>query len=98
MNTKRKNGERFFKELYHERQVRESMEVVEHRLAELEDSIGRNLSEVEQMGILDVVDELTPKDKKGDYLYELIPFEYAWDVYQIKRKRMFENFFNQKSP
>lgn len=98
MNTKRKYGARFLRELKEERRVRESMEIIEQRLAELEESLGRELSKTEEEGLLDMVDELTPKDKHGDYLYDLIPFDYAWEAYHVKRERAFKNLLNKKSP
>jgi hypothetical protein len=45
--------------------------------------LGRELTENEQIAILDIVDEYTPKDKDGNYLCHLLPFDYAWKVYKL---------------
>jgi hypothetical protein len=60
--------------------------MIDKNLEELADSVGRLLTVQETSDILDVVDEYTPKDKDGNYLGPMLPFDYAWVIYQIKRE------------
>jgi hypothetical protein len=50
----------------------------------LEARIGRDLSEKEQSAILDIVDDYTAKDNDGNYQGALMPFDKAWEVYELK--------------
>ena len=59
---------------------------IDARLDGLEKYLGRELTEDEEMAILDIVDEYTPKDKKGNYLVPLIPFDYAWKIYEAMKE------------
>jgi hypothetical protein len=71
-----------------EKQEKENVEIIDERLRYLGTLVvGKDLTEEEQMAILDIVDEYTPKDKDGNYLCSLLPFDYAWEIYQIKNKK-----------
>lgn len=52
----------------------------------LGDYVGRPLTAKEQDTILDIVDEFTPKDNNGNYLGATMPFEKAWDIYELKNQ------------
>lgn len=67
--------------------INENIGVIDEHLSDLCDHIGRLLTEEETNDILDIVDEYTPKDKAGDYLGPLLPFDYAWEIYQIKKEQ-----------
>lgn len=58
---------------------------IEERLDELAEYLDRELTEHEEVRILEIVDEYTPKDKDGDYLTDLLPFDYAWKIYEAKK-------------
>ena len=60
--------------------------IIDEQFLELQDMIGRELTEDEQSEVLDIVDEYTPKDKDGNYLCSLLPFDYAWEIYQTKNR------------
>lgn len=62
----------------HERTIDENLE-------DLSYSLGRDLSDKEQDAILTIVDEYTPKDDDGNYSGNLIPFEKAWDIYNMQQ-------------
>jgi hypothetical protein len=64
--------------------VKDNVAIIDELLEDLEAEIGRKLSEDETSAVLDIVDEYTPKDNKGNYLVELLPFDYAWEIYQAK--------------
>lgn len=64
--------------------IRENENTIDESLDALSAYIGRDLSEREQSAVLDIVDEYTPKDDDGNYLGATIPFEKAWDIYELK--------------
>jgi hypothetical protein len=65
--------------------LKENVSEIDERLEDLVEYLGRELTEDETSAILDIVDEYTPKDKDGNYLVELLPFEYAWEIYEAKK-------------
>lgn len=67
-----------------ESQVEGNLEKIDENLESLSEFIGRDLTEKEESAILDIVDEFTPKDDDGNYLGEVIPFDKAWEIYQLK--------------
>jgi hypothetical protein len=73
-----------------ETRLSEKEKIIDEKLAELEEMLDRKLSENEAMEILEIVDEYTPKDKKGNYLVDLLPFDYAWEVYKARRLNIFD--------
>lgn len=66
--------------------VSDNMAILDKHISDLCDSIGRLLTEKEACDILDIVDEYTPKDKDGNYLGPLLPFDYAWEIYEIQKE------------
>jgi predicted RNA-binding protein len=58
--------------------------IIDENFLELQAMIGRELTEEEQSDVLDIVDEYTPKDKDGNYLCSLLPFDYAWEIYETQ--------------
>jgi len=67
-------------------QIEGNIAIIDVQLLELQNMLGRELTEDEQSTILDIVDEYTPKDSDGSYLCSLLPFEYAWEIYEIKKR------------
>ncbi len=61
-------------------------EVIDNNLEDLESYVGRRLSEKEQSGILEIVDEYTPKDEDGNYSGDLLPFDKAFEIYELKNR------------
>jgi len=62
-------------------------------LAKLEAHIGRDLTEYEAIAVFDIAEEFSPKDEKGNYwIKELLPFPYAWKIYEAKRKIILKRF------
>lgn len=60
--------------------------VIDNNLQDLQDYVGRKLTEEEQVGILEVVDEYTPKDADGNYSGDLLPFDKAMEIYELKNQ------------
>lgn len=66
--------------------IRQNEETIDEGLDALSDLVGHPLTEREQSAILDIVDEYTPKDDDGNYLGATIPFEKAWEIYELKNQ------------
>jgi len=62
----------------------ENVAYIDSELESLQEALGRPLSEKEQSALLDIVDEYTPKDDRGNYLGALVPFDKAWEIYELK--------------
>lgn len=67
------------------RAIAQNERVLDNRLEDFSMALGRDLTETEQSALLDIVDEYTPTGEDGKYLGELIPFEKAWEVYQLRQ-------------
>jgi hypothetical protein len=70
--------------------VEKNVDKINENFEELAEYIGRELTVYEESAILDIVDEYTPKDANGDYLTGILPFDYAWEVYEAKKEMMLE--------
>lgn len=66
--------------------VQENVDDLDDRLDTLVDTIGRDLTDKEQMAILDIVDDYTPKDRNGNYMGPLLSFEKAYKIYELEGK------------
>lgn len=71
---------------YETQRVSENIETIDDNLEDLSALVGRDLTEAEQSGVLDIVDEFTPKDRDGNYLGSILPFDKAWEVYEMRGK------------
>ncbi len=69
-----------------DQRIEGNVAIIDEQFLELQDLIGRELSEDEQSAILDIVDEYTPKDKDGNFLCSLLPFDYAWEIYETQNR------------
>lgn len=58
---------------------------IDERLEDLSYSLGRGLSEREEEALLSIADEYTPKDENGNYSGDLIPFDKAWEIYNLQQ-------------
>lgn len=67
-----------------ENAIKENVATIDENLEDLSSKIGRDLTEKEQSALLDIVDEFTPKDERGNYLGAVIPFDKAWEIYELK--------------
>lgn len=66
--------------------VEKNLEEIDNSLEEFQSTLGRKLTEEEENAILDIQDEWTPKDEKGNYIAPLISPEKAWEVYTLRNK------------
>lgn len=60
---------------------------IDENLEDLSYALGRDLSDREESEILNIVDEYTPKDDDGNYSGKLIPFEKAWEIYNLRQSQ-----------
>ena len=65
---------------------------IDRKFEYLTELIGRELTEKEEDDFLDIVDEYTPKDRDGNYLIDLVPFDYAWEIYEARKKVELDDF------
>jgi len=68
---------------------------IDNRLKSLATYVGRKLTEDEEEQILTIVDKLTPKKKDGNYLVDLLPFNYAWEIYMTKKDKELDKFMGK---
>lgn len=64
----------------------QNVETIDNHFEDLSAFVGRDLTEKEQSAILDIVDDYTPKDRDGNYASELLPFDKAWEIYELKNQ------------
>lgn len=64
----------------------ENLNTIDTHLEALTEYVGRELTESEQSSVLDIVNEFTPQDEEGNYLGALLPFDKAWDIYEMKNQ------------
>lgn len=64
----------------------QNIEVLDENFEDLQALVGRELTDKEQAAILDIVDDYTPKDREGNYAGALMPFDKAWEIYELKNQ------------
>lgn len=65
--------------------IRAAESAIDADVEELEDSLGRDLTDDEAADILSIADEMTPKDSDGNYKRPLVPMTAAYEVYQARQ-------------
>lgn len=80
-------GQRGARELEIEQRERidSNVAVIDDNFDALSDFVGRDLTVKEQSAILDIVDEYTAKDSDGNYQGAVMPFDKAWEIYELKQ-------------
>lgn len=64
--------------------VQQNLDYIETNITNLEETIGRKLTESEESSILDIQDEFTPKDSDGNYIAPLLDAEKAYEIYTLR--------------
>ncbi len=72
-------------EVKQQQRIESNVATIDDSFEDLSDYVGRELTAKEQSAILDIVDDFTPKDSYGRYAGPLIPFEKAWEMYELKQ-------------
>lgn len=80
-------GQRGAEELEYKQRERINANVatIDDNFEDLSAYVGRNLTEKEQSSILDIVDNYTAKDEEGNYQGAIMPFDKAWEIYELKQ-------------
>lgn len=65
-----------------------NLEYIEDNLANLESTLKRKLTDAEESAILDIQDEFTPKDDKGNYIAPLMAADKAFEVYNLRQNNI----------
>ena len=65
-------------------QTEDNVNTIDERLEDLSAIVGRDLTKREEEALLEIVDDYTPKDNRGNYAGDLIPFDKAWEIYELK--------------
>jgi hypothetical protein len=64
--------------------INSNLNTIDDHFDNLYDFVGRELTAKEQSAILDIVDDYTAKDENGNYQGALMPFDKAWEIYELK--------------
>lgn len=65
-------------------EFQENLNYIEDNIAKFEESIKRKLTDAEESALLDIQDEFTPKDEKGNYIAPLLSPEKAFEIYNLR--------------
>ena len=66
--------------------VEENIGAIDESIDLLKDFVGRDLTEKEEEGVLDIVDQYSPVGNDGKYIEgAMMPFEKAWEIYELKQ-------------
>lgn len=65
--------------------IESNMDTIESNLEALTEFVGRKLTDKEESAVLDIVDNYTAKDADGNYMGAVMPFEKAWEIYELKQ-------------
>lgn len=70
------------------RALAQNENVIDTRLEQLADKLGRELTEKEESALLEIVDEYTPTGDDGRYIGEILPFDKAWEVHELRQSKL----------
>ena len=75
------------RETTREKVLESNIEYIEDNLLKFQEELGRELTDAEESAILDIQDELTPKDSKGNYIKDvpLFPADKAFEIYSLRQ-------------
>lgn len=65
--------------------IAQNENILDSRLESLSDQLGRQLTNKEEAALLEIVDEFTPVGQDGKYAGEIMPFEKAWEVLELRQ-------------
>lgn len=74
-------------------EMKKNTAMIDKLIEELSESLDREITPYEEEKILEIVDEFTPVGKNGKYLTDLLPFDYAWKIYEARKKEKTKEFF-----
>jgi hypothetical protein len=65
--------------------LKSNLESIDSELETFSDTLGRKLTDTEENAILDIQDEFTQKDAKGNYLSQLLSPEKAFEIHTLRQ-------------
>ena len=65
--------------------ISQNESIIDEKLENLSETLGRALSPKEEEALLEIVDEYTPVGEDGNYVGEILPFDKAWEVYELRQ-------------
>ena len=71
-------------------------EVIDENLEQLQESIGRKLTQKQEEDILSIVDEFSPTGPDGKYI-TLFPFDKAFEIYQLRNAKAVQRTTQQRT-
>ena len=70
-------------EVTESRRVSENERTIDDQLEDVSISLGRDLSDDEEVALLEIMDEYSAKDEENN-IYSLFPAEKAWEIYEMQ--------------
>lgn len=67
--------------------IENNLNSIDERLEVLSEYLGRDVTDDEESALLDIVDDFTPKNEDGSYAGALLPFDKAWDIYEMRQQQ-----------
>lgn len=65
--------------------INSNVATIDDNFEDLSSFVGREITAKEQSAILDIVDDYTAKDDDGNYQGAIMPFDKAWEIYELKQ-------------
>lgn len=70
---------------YKQQETERNVEAIDNSLKEFQEEKGIKFTEADESSILDIQDEWTPKDEKGNYVVPLISVEKAYEILTLRQ-------------
>jgi len=69
-----------------QQEVEDNLNYIQEGLDNFQEKLGRKLSETEESAVLDIQDEFTAKDDKGNYIAPLMSTDKAFEIYTLRNQ------------
>jgi len=73
------------RQLEKQQETERNVEAIDNSLKEFQETKGIKFTEADESSILDIQDEWTPKDEKGNYIAPLISVEKAYEILTLRQ-------------
>lgn len=79
-----------------ENQLAQNEDIIDSNLEDLQDALGKKLSQQTQEDVLLIVDEFSPTGPDGKYI-SLFPFDKAYEIYQLRNSQAKQKIMQQRN-
>lgn len=86
------------REMEGERALNTNENIIDSRLENLSDRLGRQLSNREESILLDIVDEYTPVGPDGKYAGDILSFDKAWEIHELRQNQNIQSTKRARNP